>query len=66
MDAPEGRTVTEAKTREQKLKELGEVIDKMRAAFADVPEDELQAEIDKATKAAREETNRLLKKSKTA
>ena len=58
--------MADKRTREEIVEDMRDVLDKMRGAFADVPEDELQAEIDKATKAAREETNRLLKKSKTA
>jgi hypothetical protein len=41
------------------------VIDEIRAAFADVPEDELQREIDKATAAARKETLREIKAART-
>jgi hypothetical protein len=65
MDTPEGRAVTDEEKDKARAR-LRDTIEQMRAAFADVPEDELQREIDKATTAAREETRRLLKKSKTA
>jgi hypothetical protein len=58
--------VTDAKTRKQKFDEMQDVIERIRASLADIPDEELQREIDKATRGAREETNRLLKKSKTA
>lgn len=55
------------KARKDKARErMWETIERMRAAFADVPDDELQREIDKATKAAREETLREMKKTKSA
>jgi hypothetical protein len=57
--------VTEPKTREEKKQELWALIDELQARFADVPDDELQREIDKATKAAREETLREMKKTKS-
>ena len=58
--------MADAKTRKKKVDELWDVIERIRARFADVPDDELQREIDKATKAAREETLREMKKTKSA
>ena len=57
--------MTDARTRKKK-DELWAAIERIRASFADVPDDELQREIDKATKAAREETLREMKKTKSA
>jgi hypothetical protein len=56
----------EDKKKRQAKERLWETIEQMRSAFADVPDDELQREIDKATKAAREETLREMKKTKSA
>ena len=58
--------MTDARTRKKKIDELWSVIERIRDRFADVPEDELQREIDKTTKAAREETLREMKKTKSA
>lgn len=56
----------EEKRKDEARQRLWKTIERMRAAFAEVPEDELQREIDNATKAAREETLREMKKTKSA
>jgi hypothetical protein len=52
--------------RAKKFEELKKLVEEIRECFADIPEDELQREIDKATVEARQETLRRLKRSRTA